>query len=140
VGAAFAGSRLSDVPAPPAGKADIVIRSREGNGLSVSQWTIHGKLRDGRPVVVTFHFSQTLKTIKVGLAVAGKSWGEYVIEEAKFPEIDVRSLGLNQFLEHVQVIFDYGPKEICPGGYGAEVVVDFTSKAVRLIDHPPLCP
>ena len=137
----LAGASFSTVGPPVGPGHDIVIRSREGKGITVRKWVINGALADGRTVVVTLDFPERSKAIKVGLAVAGKSWGEKVIDEAEFPNVNIRSLGLNQFGPHLQVIFDYGVTNECDKATDLhpEVTVDFTREVVQLHRDPGYC-
>lgn len=125
---------FAGVAQPPTSSHTIYIRSRDGKSVSVKQWIIKGALADGRPVVIAMDLTEGAKAIEVGLAVAGKSWGKGRIDEAQFPNVDIRSLALNQFGPHVEVIFDYGLTNGCdkPGDLHPEVTVDFTAESVKL--------
>jgi hypothetical protein len=133
-------SSFAAVAQPPKSH-EIYIRSREGKSVSVNQWTIKGALADGRPVVITMNFADAKNTIEICLVVAGKSWGTGRIDGAQLPDVDIRSLRLNQFGPHVEVIFDYDGMKGCdkPGDLHPEVTVDFTAESVKLERDPGHC-
>ena len=138
---AVAGLASVSDPTPRADR-DIAIRLHHGRSVAVSEWIIKGKLFDGRPVVIKLSFSDKHKMTKIGLVVAGKSWGEQRIDETQFPKLKVQSLGLNEIRGHVQLIFEYDATDGCgsPGNLQPEVTVDFTPQSVKLYPEPGVCP